>query len=73
MNSARLTQRVEIAFWNAAIQVMEEATALRRLIHAVYNGVDRFQKASWLKLIAFTAGTGLLLGFVSGYLVVVLR
>jgi hypothetical protein len=66
MELTQLPHRIEILFWMAAINMMEESAGLVWLVREAYTIQRSVRSLSFLKLSLIFSLSGLVLGFVLG-------
>lgn len=68
-----IVKRVEIAFWDFAIQTLSENETLRNLIRRVYATARQINLPRTASLLAITALSGLFTGMILGVVTAMLR
>jgi hypothetical protein len=58
---SRLTQQIELAFWDFAIQAMVESPSVQKLLKIAYQ-VKKYPE----KVLALVCASGLMAGFITG-------
>lgn len=69
MNIKQLHVQMEINFWSAVIPIMRDTPLLRRLIPEVFDMFNGENLYTTLKQALIWAGTGIILGFITGLLI----
>jgi hypothetical protein len=72
MNITQIPQRIEIAFWETCISLMEDSTHVRFLMQGSYTWFEKINQVSHLLMMIVWAMAGLGLGFLIGLLVTTL-
>lgn len=72
MNITQIPQRIEIAFWEAFISLMEDSTQVRFLMQVSYTWFEKINQAANILMMIVWAIAGLSLGFLIGLLVTIL-
>ena len=72
MNITQIPQRIEIAFWETFISLMEDSTHVRFLMQESYTWFEKINQVSKLLMMIVWAMAGLGLGFLIGLLVTTL-
>ncbi|MEJ2710068.1 MAG: hypothetical protein P8074_20830 [Anaerolineales bacterium] len=72
MNITQIPQRIEIAFWETFISLMEDSTQVRFLMQESYAWFEKINQVSHILMMIVWAMAGLGLGFLIGLLVTTL-
>lgn len=70
MNLTHITNRIEIAFWDRLIFVLDSVKALRDLLSAAISSPVRFSRLPYAVQILLLASVGLSIGYSLGLLII---
>jgi len=72
MNITQIPQRIEIAFWETFISLMEDSIQVRFIMQASYTWFEKINQVAHILMMIVWAMAGLSLGFLIGFLVTIL-